>query len=225
MQLSSKTLDILRNFVSINAGIVIRPGNVIATKAANNTMMASATVEENFPTTIALYDLNQFLATLSTFQSPEVEFEEKTITISESTDPRVSFKGLYGQESQIVTLTKPLNMPPAAIEFNLSNADFSKLLKMANVQSFKNILVTKNDDGKIILVASDIENPSTNSFTIETEADAPNANFQMVFSKDTLNLLKGDYAVSIAKEGIAKFSNQSTDLVYYIATLDKSYYK
>lgn len=225
MQLSTRTIDILKNFAAINAGIVIRPGNLITTKAATNSIMGEATVVETFPTTIALYDLNQFLGTLSEFQNPDVEFNEKTITITETSDPRMSFSGLYAQESQIVTLTKKINMPPTPIEFNLTQADLSKLMRMAGIQGFKSITVTKNEAGKIILVTSDIDNSSTNSFTVETEADAPSEDFKMIFAKDSLGLLKGDYSVGIAKERIARFTNQSMDLVYHVASLDKSYYK
>lgn len=225
MQLSSKTLQILKNFSAINAGIVIKPGSVITTKAATNSIMGEATVEEVFPYQVSFYDLNQFLGTLSEFQSPEIEFGEKTVTISEASDPRMSFTGIYSPESQIVQLTRSITMPPTPIEFNLTEADFSKLVRMAGIQSFKTITVTKNDEDKIILVASDIENSSTNTFTVVTNSDAPAEDFKMIFAKDSLGILKGDYSVGIAKEGIAKFSNQAIDLVYHIAALDKSYYR
>jgi hypothetical protein len=225
MQLSPKTIQILKNFATINGGIVIKPGSEISTKAATNSVCATANVSEVFPNTIALYDLNQFLGTISEFEAPDIDFDVSTITISEASNPRLSFKGLYGNESMIVTLTRKVNMPPTPIEFNLTESELAKLQRMAGIQGLKYISVTKNADNKIVLVASDIENSSTNTFTLATDSDAPSADFSMIFDKASLNFVKGDYSVAIAKEGISKFTNQSIDLVYHVATLDKSYYK
>lgn len=225
MQLSPKTIQILKNFATINGGIVIKPGSEISTKAATNSVCATANVSEIFPNTIALYDLNQFLGTISEFEAPDIDFDVSTITISEASNPRLSFKGLYGNESMIVTLTRKINMPPTPIEFNITESELAKLQRMAGIQGLKYISVTKNADNKIVLVASDIENSSTNTFTIATDSDAPSADFSMIFDKASLNFVKGDYSVAIAKEGISRFTNQGTDLVYHVATLDKSYYK
>jgi hypothetical protein len=222
MKLSKQTLDILKNFSGINPGIVIKPGNYISSKSESSTIIAEANVEDTFPHTVALYDINQFLGTLSEFGNPDIEFGEQLITIREG---KSSFQGRYASESMITQYTKKLNMPETVINFNLSQDDLGRLLSMANIQNLKTIAVTKNEEDKIILVALDIDNNSEATFTIETDSDAPSGDFKMLFDKSNLKFVKGDYAVGIAREGIAQFVNQNVDVTYSIATLDKSYFK
>ena len=70
MKLSSNTTMVLKNFATINQNLVIKEGSELLTMSSMKNIVAKATVEENFPKEIAIYDLNEFLASLSIFKSP-----------------------------------------------------------------------------------------------------------------------------------------------------------
>ena len=76
MQISKRTLGILKNFASINQSILIEEGNTIETISNIKDVYAKVEVDETFPVTFAIYDLNEFLACLSLFTKPELTFEE-----------------------------------------------------------------------------------------------------------------------------------------------------
>ena len=65
MKLSEHTVSVLKNFASINQNLIIKKGKTLTTMSAMKNIIASASVEEDFPKEIALYDLNEFLASLS----------------------------------------------------------------------------------------------------------------------------------------------------------------
>ena len=65
MKLSTNTVQVLKNFASINQNLVIKEGNEIKTMSAMKNIVAKATVEETFPKQVAIYDLNEFLGCLS----------------------------------------------------------------------------------------------------------------------------------------------------------------
>ena len=67
--LSNRTLDVLKNFSTINSNILVRPGNVINTISPIKNVMAEATVEENFDTEFGIWDLGKFLGTISLFDN------------------------------------------------------------------------------------------------------------------------------------------------------------
>ena len=69
MKLSSNTTMVLKNFATINQNLVIKEGSELLTMSSMKNIVAKATVEENFPKEIAIYDLNEFLASLSIFKS------------------------------------------------------------------------------------------------------------------------------------------------------------
>ena len=65
MKLSDATISILKNFSSINQSIIVAEGNKLRTISVMKNILAEATVEETFPRTFAIYDLNEFLNGLS----------------------------------------------------------------------------------------------------------------------------------------------------------------
>ena len=60
--ISKSTVEVLKNFCSINKSIVIKPGNQVATLSINKNILAIADVEESFDSQISIYDLGVFLA-------------------------------------------------------------------------------------------------------------------------------------------------------------------
>ncbi|SVD17748.1 uncharacterized protein METZ01_LOCUS370602, partial [marine metagenome] len=74
MNLSNETVSVLKNFATINQNLVIKSGSNISTMSAMKNIVASAEVKEVFPTEFAIYDLNEFLAALSLFEKPSLDF-------------------------------------------------------------------------------------------------------------------------------------------------------
>ena len=79
MKLSNHTTSVLKNFATINQNLVIKEGNTITTMSAMKNIVAKADVEETFPQEIAIYDLNEFLASLSLFTNPILTFDDQSL--------------------------------------------------------------------------------------------------------------------------------------------------
>ena len=83
MKISADTLSILKNFASINTGLVFRKGTTIKTISSNKNILAEATITEDMPQDFGIYDLNKFLTVLSLHkEEPELEITSKTAVIS-----------------------------------------------------------------------------------------------------------------------------------------------
>ena len=61
MKISKQTIDVLRNFSMVNSSILISPGKELKTVSDMKTLLARASVVEDFPTEFAIYDLPQFV--------------------------------------------------------------------------------------------------------------------------------------------------------------------
>ena len=83
MKLSPLTTKILKNFASINAGILFKEGNVQHTISPLSTIIAEAIIPDTFERSFAIYDLEGFLKILKTFDDPDLSFEELFVTIKE----------------------------------------------------------------------------------------------------------------------------------------------
>ena len=83
MKLSEHTIEVLKNFATINQNLVIKEGSTLTTMSAMKNIVAKADVEESFDKEVAIYDLNEFLASISLFTSPILEFNDGFVTIKE----------------------------------------------------------------------------------------------------------------------------------------------
>ena len=64
MKLSNDTIDVLKNFSTINPNLVIEPGQSVQTISESKTIMAKSEIVEDFPNPVGIYDLNEFLSVL-----------------------------------------------------------------------------------------------------------------------------------------------------------------
>ena len=146
MKISKKTLEILKNYASINSNILVNPGNIITTISPVKNVLSESTVTEQFETSFGIWDLNKFLGVVSLFTDPEFEFEEKYVKIVGNKGASVKY---YYCEPKLLTVpTKKINMPTSAISFTLTQKDFLELQKAASLLQVSDIAV-RNVDGKI----------------------------------------------------------------------------
>ena len=91
MKFSKQTFEILKNFSTINSNILVKPGNTLSTITGAKNVMSEAKVAEEFDVEFGIWDLSKFLGTISLFQDPEFEFEEKYVLIKSSTGSCVKY--------------------------------------------------------------------------------------------------------------------------------------
>jgi hypothetical protein len=103
MNLSNETVSVLKNFATINQNLVIKAGSSISTMSAMKNIVATAEVKEVFPTEFAIYDLNEFLAALSLFEKPSLDFNNDFVVMTEN---GTSLKYWYSDPSVVTTVTK-----------------------------------------------------------------------------------------------------------------------
>ena len=163
MKLSARTKQLLKNFATINQNILFLQGTKIRTIAQAKNVYAEAFVEEDFPTTVGIYDLNEFLGVIGLFDDPDVQFSDKEITIQ---DGKNSVRYLAADSTVIIAPKKDFDVPVPATSFDLDPTTLSSVIKAAGV--LKSPIVTFEGDGENIkLVAHDKSNVNSNSYQVE----------------------------------------------------------
>ncbi len=214
MNIDPVTLQVLKNFSTINAHILVKPGNVLETINEGKSIKVKAMVPVEFPTRFALYNLPKFLNTLSLFKDPSIEFTDRFLTIK-STDR--SAKIVYTDEDLIIKLPdREFKMPPADITVTLRYEDLKSLEKAASVIGTEEICIV-GDGSKLSLQAVDTKNVTSDAFLIEV--GETEHTFRAVFKRDNLRLIPADYQVDLCFKGIACFM---TDTLEYFIALELS---
>jgi len=214
MKLSNETRDVLKNYSTINANLLVSPGNKIATMSQMKNIVSSATVGDNFETEFAIYDLNEFLSALSLFSDPELSFGEQSVRISQGSQDLTYF---YSDPSVVTTPKTEISMPSVDATFTLTKDTFNKVLKAAAVLGAPDMVLDIGSDSIMDLRVSDRKNDTSNSFSIEVGAESPAKGKKFYFKVENLKLLPGDYEVEVSEKGISRFKNVSKDVEYYIA--------
>lgn len=215
MKLETRTLQILKNFASINPGILFKPGNTLNTMTATKTVFANAKIKEDIPSQFAIYDLSKFLGILSLFEQPELQVSEKQMIISSG---QQNVRYTFASPDAIAYPTKSITMPQSEIQFKLTVDDIGRVIKAMGVMQLPEIAVV-GSDGEMTIQAIDSKNPSSNTYRAVLRDT--NLDFKMVFKADNiLKIMPGDYDVSISSKGIGHFNG--ADIEYYIATESNS---
>ena len=215
MKISKRTLDILKNFASINTGILVNEGNTISTLSNTKSIFAEAKVDETFTRQFALWDLNKFLGTVGLFKDAEFLFEQNHITIKNG---KSGLKYYYCDPKLVMSTNKKISMPKAVVSFTLLSKDFSEILKAASVLQVQHICVEPTEDGKNVqIVARDKEDSTSNQYSLVVGENTGGADFEFIFDVENLKILPGDYQVEISEKVVSKFSNKNEPLTYWIA--------
>jgi hypothetical protein len=217
MKLSGDTINLLKNFASINQGIFFKQGKTIKTVSPQKNIMAEVIVEEEFPLDFGVYDLNNFLSVISLHKDdPTLSFENKNVLIS-GLKGRSKIKYRFCEPTMIVVPPeKNIVMPEPEIKFTLSAEDFDWILRAAAVLSSPHIAI-ESDGHKIFVSTLDLQNDSAHTDSIEI-ADGNGDNYRMIFKTENLKMISGSYDVSLSSKGISHFKNKNKNLQYWITT-------
>ena len=220
MELSDNTLSILKNFSGINQNILVRSGSTIKTISEARNVLATAQVTEDFPKDFGVYDLNEFIGVLGLVDTPNLQFEDEYVRISDSSG-RSKVKYFFSSEETLTTPSKDINMPEADVSFTLDNDTLNKLKRAASTLGHEEVSIS-GKDGVLSLSVVDSQNMTSNAFSIDVDGTYPDgAVFNFILNINNLKIIAGDYDVKISSKLISQFTNKSTPVNYWIA-LEKS---
>lgn len=211
MKLSKETLQLFKNFSSINGNLLLKAGQEISTISAQKNIMASATVTETFDTEFGIYDLAEFLGALSLFADPELTFNDKFVLIQEGSN---SIKYFAADSAVLVAPTKKITFPAAEVNFTLSQEDLDMIRRTSAVLRGGDLAIV-GDGTKLSVVVSDKKNATSNQSVIEI--GDTDGTFRVNLKVENLKLLAGAYDVSISSKKISRFKAVNGEREYFIA--------
>ncbi len=211
--ITKPTIEVLKNFCSINKSIVIKPGNQIATLSINKNILAIADVEEQFESQISIYDLGVFLGGLSLFDQPKIDTSDSNyVTVS---DQRGKSKTrFFYADPDIITQPpeKEITIPSVDVKFRLEAGVLQQLQRAAMVYQLPDLCLY-GDGTEMSLCVTDKKNDTSNSYSVQV--GSTDNEFCYCFKVENLKLLAGDYNVTISKQNVALF--QGSGIKYFIA--------
>ena len=214
MELSSDTINLLKNFADINPNILVKEGNKLSTISTMKNILAEADISESFDQEFAIYDLPEFLRSIDLFAKPKLEFNGGSNVMIADENSRQKIKYFFADKSVITAPSKSITMPESFVSFTLKKEMFEKLMKGVTTLNLPDVSVV--GDGKnITLRASDRKNNTSNTYSVDVgESDKK---FEAHYKAENFKLVTDDYDVAISSQKISHFTNRSRPVQYWIA--------
>jgi hypothetical protein len=216
MKLDQRTLQVLKNFSSINPSILFRAGNTLKTITPTKTILAQANLEQEFPSQFAIYDLNRFLSVISLFDDPELDIGNKSVIVHAGRK-RVNY--VFADPNTIVAPKddKEIKFPASDVSFELSNEILLDVTKALGVLRHPEIAIVGDED-TISLKTINSKDPTSDVYSVEL--GSTDKKFKAIFKAENIKLLPDTYQVDIASAGISRW--KSKDVEYFIAVEQNS---
>lgn len=223
MKLTKNSLNVLNNFMNINKNLMIREGNVIKTINEAKTVVAEATIDNEFPQDFGISDLRNFLNTLNIFNEPELEFHEDKIVIKED-----NIEYDYYRASDAV-LTDPhygknINTGEKVCEINITSDQLKNIVKAANTikstssSNCSGVRFYKNKNDEIVVESKLYKNePSKNVYRLIVETNPNVPNFDVIIDSSKLTVLEDDYKIILYKDRCMQMQGLNNPVLYTIA--------
>jgi hypothetical protein len=216
--LSTETLEVLKNFASINPNLVVKAGEPLTTIAEAKNVFAKATIPEPFESDFGIYDLNEFINVVNLVGDPTLEFNDECAVIKNGSS-KASYR--FADPAILTAPTSQIKMPDAEVSVTVTEDQLTQVRKAAAVLGHSVVSVTGNE-GTISLSVTDAKNSSANTFDMVIDEDNDcTAEFDFQFLIANIRVVGGDYKVDISSKFISRWENTVAPIEYYIA-LEKS---
>jgi hypothetical protein len=214
MELNENTLNIMKNFATINQNLLVQQGNTIKTINEARNVVSTAVLDQEFAQQFGIYDLNEFIGVLGLVDTPNLKFDDESVSVSDSTG-RSKVKYFFSPEETLTSPTKDINMPEPEVKFTLDNDTLNKLKRAASTLGHSEVSI-RPSNGVLSLAVVDNENSTSNTYSIDVDGEFT-GNFNFVLSIANLKILPGDYDVHISSKLITEFKHKELNVRYWIA--------
>jgi len=217
MQISKETFEIMKNFSAINNSLWVSEETVLKTISVAENIIGIYDTEETFPQW-QLYNSVPFISMVNLFDLSNVDFEfgDKAVVIK-----------MPGTRATIVydsvdLIPKLANLKDSSVykqfdkydaKFTLTSDKISMIQKAANILGLPDMNI-KMKEGKGLVLITDEEDPDSNvmKMAITGEGDC-----EVTVMVKNLQVLSGDYTVSVSSDTLANFHHDKQPLFYIIA--------
>ena len=223
MELTDKTLEVLRNYATINPNLVFSEGNTLKTISVARNVLSQTTVEESFPQSFGIYDLNEFLSVLSLVNKPRLKFETDYVVVGDSTG-RSEVKYFYSDPDMLTSPAQDIVMPEAEVKFVIDTDTLSRVRKASSALGHNEMTITPTT-GAVRLTIVDPKDSTSNAFSIDVEGEYPeDVDFNFVVNVNNIKVVNEDFTVSVSKKLISQWKSQQSAIEYFIAFEKSSTY-
>ena len=221
IKFSHQTISILKQFAAVNSGIVISPGNLIATRTDD--VVAEAVIAETFASEVCLPDIHEFLRVLALFTEPVCKFEQDCARIKEADGTAETLYELGKPGSIVLRPIRKKPFPAEQITLSIGSEQWETLRKALGINVAKETayctpeLRVESDGQKVKLAAYRHSHTQKLQYRLAIQAVTNGFECRAVLEARKLPSLPGPYSVTVYPTFV-EFKQSDFNLLYYVAS-------
>jgi hypothetical protein len=218
MKIGKQTFEILKNFTAINNSIWVNEPTCLKTLSIAENIIGIYDTEETWPE-FQLYNSVPFMSICSLYDLDKIDFDfgDNAVVIKTAgvrttivyDDPDLIPKLGDLKEASVYKQFSDFDAT-----FDLSSDQINQIQKAANILGLPDMTV-KLTGGKGLITISDDEAPDTNNMKVAVKDGEGDCEVSMMVKN--LQIVSGDYTVSVSSGKMAKFHHKKYPLFYIVA--------
>lgn len=230
MKLSQKTIEVIKNFSTINQGMLFKAGSQLKTVSPQKNILAVANIEDPIANEFAIYDLNQFLSILSLSTENQFDVEENDIIINNKIDnvdgTTADISVIFRSASKNMIVSPPekeIQFPEPEVHLSIPVNIINTVFRTASILQSPHIGIS-SDGVDVYLSAYDVSGAKSHMCKIKFASGNGDV-YSLHFKIDSLKLFPGDYELHISSAGVSHWKNKTSDVQYWITVEPGSTYQ
>jgi hypothetical protein len=222
MEISQATIDIMKNFTTINNSIWLNEPQCMKTISIAENIIGIYDTEETFPEW-QLYNSVPFMSLVSLFGLSKIDFDfgERAVVLkSPGTRATVVYDDIdiIPKLGDLKASSSYKKYDDFSATFDLTTDKIGQIQKAANILGLPDMKVVMRD-GKGLITINDDENPDSNllKMAIVGEGDC-----EITMMVKNLQLHTGDYSISVSSGVMSKFQHSKMASLFYVVAAKKS---
>ena len=211
MNISKPTLEVLKNFATINTNILVREENTLSTISTGKNIFARAEVTEAFPKEFAIYDLNGLSPLLTLMEDTDVNFGEESLKVTKGSSV---FEYFYADPNIIVSAPDKSIDVDNFFQFDLTKDDIDMIMKAAAITAAPMLSVI-GDGSEVVVTVGDPATPKSNSF--RQVIGTTDKTFDARLAVENFKVVPSGYTVVLSEKKFMFLESSKGDLKYWLA--------
>ena len=211
MKLTTRTKEVLDRFSKMDGYFKFEAGSTQGMVNLQKTVLIEAEIDQKIPKKFGPVQIKDFVKLLDTFESPEVEFQQSRLVITEGATELVMNSESYPEFKSFDRLVFPFN----GMELRLDKVVVDQIKKLKRTMS--RYIVEIIGDGEAVYLRT------INAWRVEygnelvTKLGSTKRVFSLAFRLTDIDLVSDNYTLYLSDRNILKMCAESSKLTYYIA--------
>jgi len=217
MKIDQATIEVLKNFSSIQTNFAATAGQPITTISNSKSLYVTCDAVQ-FPADLAVLDLRDLLSLISLCDQPYLDIRSDRIFIKdEASTKTISY--FFADRSHLIIPKRAIDIESVDVSFTFTTEHQKLIARASNILGTERVRFI-GEAGKpgISVLVGELNNPTANSFTFTID-ETPSVDFTIVLELENFKFLALDYTAQFSKTRVAAFVGPG---IKYLMGLEKS---